>query len=139
MTLFEAFDEAYHTLNAGGVPAVLCHTRHGIRDFEVRLRWTGPKKPLSSDRGPLIVESRKRTDEGWLEWRLDETPFSVDDLHGYAGTWSTRYPDHKARSGYPCPRCAEGELRTDDKMIALYGPFTAKHTCGLQAFEDDGA
>lgn len=137
MKLYAAYNKAYFTLNSGGVPVVLTRYYRGVRDFEVRIRWTGPKEPLSSDRGPLIVESRERTGGGWTEWRLDATPFSVHDLENEA--WDVRYPDHRGRSGFPCPRCAQEELRTDNEMVVFYGPCTAKHTCGMQTFaEDDG-
>lgn len=139
MKLYEAYDRAYFTLNSGGVPVVLSRcliSRRDIRDFEVRMRWTGPKDRFSSDRGPIIVESRKRTNEGWLEWRLNATPFGVGDLDDFTSTWSVRYPDHRGRSGFPCPRCAEEELRTDNEMVVFYGPCKTKHTCGLRAFEE---
>lgn len=138
MKLIEVFDKAMPSLNSGGVPVVLSRLSSGlqnaVRVFEVRIRWTGPSNPLTSDRGSLLVDKRRRTDEGWSTWGPDETPFSVDDmLWPY---WEVRYPDHVGRSGHPCPACAQEEVRTDPEMIEIYGRVTAKHTCGMQSLTE---
>lgn len=139
MKFMEAFDKVMLSLNAGGVPVVLSRfsgdLKDAVRVSEVRVRWTGCKDPWrSSDRGPLIVDKRRRTVEGWLEWGSDETPFSVDDMTW--PYWEVRYPDHVGRSGHPCPACAQEELRTDPEMVKHYGRVTAKHACGAQAFTE---
>jgi hypothetical protein len=138
MRFVEAFDDAMFSLNAGGVPVVLSRFSSGLKDavrvLEVRARWTVHQFPCGSRRGPMIVDTRHRTAEGWSVWASDETPFSVGDMTW--PYWEVRHPDHVGRSGYPCPACMQEELRTDLEMIKVYGPVTAVHRCGSQAFAE---
>jgi hypothetical protein len=137
-------EQAYFHLNSGGIPVVLYRSRFlsGVgergkqcRIREVRLQWTGSKDPYSSTREPMITMARDRKSTGWTEWVVVTHPFSVDDLMPHA-MWGWR---SLGSDRFTCPRCVECELRTDEEMLKVYGPFKHKqHHCALKLFTDGG-